>query len=365
MKLTLITKPEILEQNAKQWDAVAGDFPFFRFAWMGNWIKHLGKDSELAVLVAIDDEDQWVGIAPYCVVYSRTRSKRLKYISSGVACSDYLSLFTKPGYESEFSSAVVDWVIDNIGADGPFGRIDSIELEGITLTDPDTQYLVEQLSSAGLGTHTVELEGCWKTDLPSNWSDFEIQCSKSMRRKTKKATKRLTDDQTEIRSTRNTSFKELWSTFVYLHQVRRQMLEQSGCFADPNFAAFLENATRELTESGHAEIVQIDHQGTPLASMLLLNDGETVYMYQSGSCNKRAALEPGYQMAAYAIQRSIDQGFKAFDFLRGDEPYKARWNTTRVPLSRVKFIPRSITAQLKHSLWLTGRSFKEQVNAPK
>jgi len=330
---------------------------------MGNWIKPLGKSCPLAVLVAVDDNDRWLGIAPMCIDQSHGMSKRLKYISSGVACADYLRLITDAEHETEFSNAVADWLVDNVGPDGPFGRIDSIELDGIALNDPDTNYFVELLTASGLGRHSLEIEGCWKTDLTSNWSDFEAQCSKSMRRKTRKATQRLTEDQTEIQSTKDTSFDELWPTFVLLHQLRRQMLGQSGCFADPDFHAFLRNAMRELIESGHAEIIQICHDGMPLASMLLLNDGETVYMYQSGSCDKRAALEPGYQMAACAIQRAIAQGFKTFDFLRGDEPYKARWNTTRVPLSRVKFIPRTLTAQLKHSLWLTGRSLKGHVLA--
>ena len=363
MKLTLITDYDTLEQHAAQWDDVAGDFPFFRFAWMGNWSKHLGKSCQLAVLVAVDDDGRWLGIAPWCIDHSQKMTKRLRYISSGVACADYLRLITRPECETEFSNAVVDWLLENVGSDGPFGKIESIELDGITLNDPETSCFVELLSASGLSRHTVEIEGCWKTDLPADWSEFESQCSKSMRRKTRKATQRLTDDQTEIRSSKDNSFDELWPTFVQLHQQRRQMLGQAGCFADPNFHAFLENAIRELAQTGHAEIVQIDRDGTPLASMLLLNDGETVYMYQSGSCEERAAMEPGYQMAASAIKRSIAQGFKSFDFLRGDEPYKARWNTTRVPLSRVKFIPRTISAQLKHSLWLTGRSLKGHVMA--
>lgn len=363
MKLTLITTYETLEQHAEQWDEVAGDFPFFRFAWMGNWSKHLGKSCQLAVLVAVDDDGQWLGIAPWCVDHSRNMTKRLRFISSGVACADYLRLITRPEYEKEFSDAIANWLVNNVGADGPLGRIDSIELDGVALNESQTSTFVESLSATGLSRHTTEIEGCWKTELSSDWGEFESKCSKSMRRKTRKATQRLTNEQTEVHSSKDGGFDELWTTFVQLHQLRRQMLGQAGCFADPDFHAFLKNSVRELAETGHAEIVQINNDGMPLASMLLLNDGETVYMYQSGSCDQRAALEPGYQLAACAIQRSISQGFRAFDFLRGDEPYKARWNTTRVPLSRVKFIPRTIAAQLKHSLWLTGRSLKEHVLA--
>ena len=360
MKLKLISDFATLEENAENWDQVAGDFPFFRFAWMGSWIKHLGKSCELAVLVAVDDDGEWIGIAPWCIDQHKM-TKRLRWISSGAACADYLNLIARPDHESSFALAASDWLAANFGSESPLGRIDSIELEGISLSQPATAHFVELLSASGFKQHQTELEGCWTVQLPPEWSELEPRFSKSMRRKTKKATKRLGEEATVIRSSNEVDFEELWATFVELHQQRRQMLGQAGCFADSSFQSFLREAMKDLIESGHAEIVEIQHDGQPLASMLLLNDGQTVHMYQSGMCDQRAALEPGYQMAACAIQRAILSGFRAFDFLRGDEPYKARWNTTRVPLSRIKFIPRTFSAQLKHSLWLTGRSFKEHV----
>ena len=363
MKLKLITDLSTLEQHSAEWDYVAGDFPFFRFAWMGSWLKHLGQSYQLAVLVAIDDDGKWIGIAPWCIDQNNM-TRRLRWISSGVACADYLSLISRPGHETSFALAAADWLVANLGTRSPLGRIDSIELEGIALSETGTAHFVELLSASGFKQHQTELEGCWTVQLPAAWSELEPQFSKSMRRKTKKATKRLGDETTIIRSSNEFGFKELWETFVELHQQRRQMLGQEGCFADANFQSFLRDAISSLIDSGHAEIVEIQHDGKALGSMLLLNDGETVYMYQSGMCDQRAALEPGYQMAACAIQRSIENGFTCFDFLRGDEPYKARWNTTRVPLTRVKFIPRRLGAQLKHSLWLTGRSFKEHVLTP-
>jgi CelD/BcsL family acetyltransferase involved in cellulose biosynthesis len=287
----------------------------------------------------------------------------LRWLSSGAACADYLNLFTRPGYEAAFADVAVRWLSRNIGPQKLLGRLDEIELEGIALDQPEVAYFNNKMTKAGFQNHQTEIEGCWAVDLPKSWADLEQTFSKSMRRKTKKATKRLNEKDTAVRSSHKADFDELWSTFVLLHQKRRQMLGQSGCFADTAFEAFLRDAVRELATSGHAEIVEIQHAGQPLASMILLNDNKTVYMFQSGTCDQRSALEPGYQLAACAIQRSINMGFACFDFLRGDEPYKARWNTNRVTLSRVKFIPRNFTAQLKHSLWLTGRSLKEHVYA--
>jgi CelD/BcsL family acetyltransferase involved in cellulose biosynthesis len=359
MNLKFFTNLETLEQHSQQWDAVAGDFPFFRFDWMGNWLRHLGTSYQPAVLVATDDTGNWLGIAPWCIDHENGMIRKLRWLSSGAACGDYLKLITNPEHTTKFATTAADWLVENIGNNDTLGHLDSIELEGIALADDDASFVVELLEANGLQSHSVELEGCWKVTLPSDWSALESQCSKSMRRKTKKAVKRLTDAGTKILTTDDSDFEQRWENFIVLHQQRRQSLGQSGCFAHDNFTNFLKAATRGLIATGHAEIIEIQHDGRPLASTLLLNDRNTVYMYQSGSCNERSAMEPGYQMVACAIQRSIEAGHQAFDFLRGDEPYKARWNTERVGLSRVKFVPQVFSAQLKHSLWLTGRSIKQ------
>ena len=100
--------------------------------------------------------------------------------------------------------------------------------------------------------------------------------------------------------------------------------------------------------NGRAEILEIESQGKPLATMLLLNDGNTVYMYQSGIDPARITMEPGYQIAVLALQSTIHKGFHKFDFLRGDEPYKSRWLTKRIPLVRARFIPRNFRSQIIH-----------------
>lgn len=82
------------------------------------------------------------------------------------------------------------------------------------------------------------------------------------------------------------------------------------------------------------------------------------YMYQSGTDSSRMKLEPGYQMAVAAMQKSKENGYEHFDFLRGDEPYKSRWQTKRVDILRSRFVPRKLGARLKHNVWLTGQVIK-------
>ena len=56
------------------------------------------------------------------------------------------------------------------------------------------------------------------------------------------------------------------------------------------------------------------------------------YVYQAGIDPQRLADEPGHLITAATVKRAIEQGGRAVDFLRGDEPYKAHFRALARPL---------------------------------
>ena len=365
MRLQLYKNISDLEQDRVQWDTLAGSFPFFQFDWMTNWLQTLGKDLELAVLVGINNDNQWVGIAPWCIDRTQPLLNKLRFLGSGDACSDYLSLISREEIHQEFNRIAIDWLIENIGYADTLGRIDVIELEGISPNDPNAEYLCEVLTANGMKHHTTELEGGWEVELPSTWEELNAKFSKKMRRKTKAAAKRLASVDTEVLSSVDSRYstEQLWKMFVELHQQRREMLGQPGCFANTDFELFLKRAFLPMEKNNRAELLIINFEKKPLVAAIGFKSESTYYLYQSGMDSTRMRLEPGYQICSTAIQRAIALGLKQFDFLRGDEPYKARWNTTRIPITRTRFIPKNSVANLKHSVWLTGRTLKHLVTS--
>ena len=362
MKIRLLDNLDEILDSQSDWNEVAAGRPMLQWEWLVNWLRYQVDETTPAVLVGIDSDGKWIGIAPFCVETSRL-SRKLRFLGSGKACTDYLDLITQPNHEKKFAEAVVDWLTNNLHPGGPLGTIDVVELEGFCPHNEHMRYLFDLLEAAGFNSHCVELEGCWDLELGNSWDQLNSTFSKSLRRKTKKALKRLKDPGTRVLSTDNGNFDELWASFVELHQARRQMLDQPGCFADPNFESFLRSATESLISDGRAEILVIESHGKPLATMLLLNDGNTVFMYQSGIDPESITLEPGYQIAVLALQSTIQKGFHKFDFLRGDEPYKSRWLTKRIPLVRARFIPRNIRSQIIHSVWWTGHSIRQYLKS--
>ena len=144
------------------------------------------------------------------------------------------------------------------------------------------------------------------------------------------------------------------------------MLGQAGCFADLEFEQFLKSATMQLLERGLAEIIQISLDGQPIAATLLFHNHQTAFMYQTGFDPAMKQLEPGYLLIVASMLWSIESEFDTFDFLRGDEPYKSRWQTTAVELAKLRFVDTStVGSQIRDNLWVNVRNAKSKVKQVK
>ena len=357
MKIKIIDQFEELSVRESEWNSVAGDRCFFTWQWCESWYRELAaQDDKLHVIVGVDDDRRWLGIAPLMV-----SGRKLRFLGSGAACSDYANLIVEQSNYNPFAEAVAEYLVTEFSADGALSPVDVFEIEGGGGNDRNLDYFCELLQVKGFTKHETETEGTWKVLLPESFDQLNATFSKSMRRKTKAARKRLAEPDVGVLFAGPNNFDTLWDTFVHLHQKRRNAIGQLGCFADEKFEQFLRSAATGLMALGQAELAVIEKSGSPIAAVLLLCCGETCMMYQSGIDPQMSSLEPGYQSVMVAIEHAIEKGFKYFDFLRGDEPYKARWSTTREPIIRRKFIPPNMSAQLKHSTWVIGRSIKNYV----
>jgi CelD/BcsL family acetyltransferase involved in cellulose biosynthesis len=358
MKIKIINQIEELSASASQWNRVAGDRCFFTWQWCESWYRELAsEDDRLHVIVGVDNDGRWEGIAPLMV-----SGRRLRFLGSGAACSDYTNLITAQSGYNPFAELVAQYLATEFATDGALSQVDVFEIEGCGGNDRDLDYFCELLKINEFTQHETETEGTWKVLLPDSFEQLNATFSKSMRRKTKAARKRLAEPDVEVSFADEDNFDTLWAHFVRLHQKRRNAIGQFGCFADDKFERFLKSAAAGLRSLQRSDLVVIKKSAVPVAAVLLIYCGETCMMYQSGIDPDASSQEPGYQSVLASIEHAIAHEFKYFDFLRGDEPYKARWSTTREAVIRRKFIPPTVSAQLKHGTWVIGRSIKNYVS---
>jgi len=146
---------------------------------------------------------------------------------------------------------------------------------------------------------------------------------------------------------------------VDLHQRRRVGLGEAGRFACPRFHAFLHEAAERLLARDQLRLFWVELDGRPAAAEFQIACGQVTYAYQAGVDPELLDLEPGRVITIATIQRAIDEGQRAMDLLRGDEPYKAHWRAEPRPTHHLRIVPPRAAARLRHGLWTAGSNVKQ------
>lgn len=282
-----------------------------------------------------------------------------KLPGSGPICSDYTRIPCRPGTERLVGESVADWFISR-GRES-WVPAEPIEIDGHRDDSPEWNAFFERLTQAGWHRDTVAIEGGWRIELPGTWDAYVASLHYSQRRKAKKAIKRIDSGKLQHLVIRDLDgIRRWWPEFVRLHQKRRQHVGEPGCFTDPAFERFLKRTVCDLARSELAWFSIVVDAGTPLAILLILDSEDFLWMYQSGIDTDRLPLEPGHVANAATIRMAIQQGKKWFDFLRGDERYKAGWLAQRIPLYRTRLFPPGFAGWgMTAAMWL-GRQWRRR-----
>jgi CelD/BcsL family acetyltransferase involved in cellulose biosynthesis len=356
-----------LAPYADDWDRLAAGVPFRSWTWLSHWWRHYGPlgdadglRTSLAVLCLFDDADALVGIAPWYLDCSAMRGRVLRSLGSGEVCSDYLGVLCQPTREEAVVGALADYLVENALDDGPDAlRWDLLELDGVDAGDRPTSALADDLAAARCSVHRQANLSCWRLELPTSWESYFASLGKHLRRDARRLERELQAKRVTLRAaTRLDELPRALDILVDLHQRRRKALGERGCFASPRFLAFHRDVLPELLRRGMVQLYWLEFEGRPAAAEYHLAGGGVLYVYQSGMEPELLELKPGYLINLMIVRQAIERGYRAYDFLRGDEPYKARLGARQRPGVKYRIVPPRAAAQLRHNLWQAGRNVK-------
>ena len=332
-----------------EWNRLAGEIPFRRFEWLATWWRHYRQPHwTLFVVTAHDEFGELIGLLPLYGSESLCGGRVLRFLGSGEVCSDYLTLLTADGIEQEVATQVGRWLADRARTDW-----DLIELVGVEEGDAAIRLLADQLQSCGFGLHFRAGENCWRIKLPTTWADFLASLSKSRRERVRKLQRRcFNSGRVESGVVENPEeFDFYFDRLVELHQKRRKSLGEAGCFASKRFLSFHHDVMQQMLSLGKLRLLWTNLDGVPAAIEYALKGGDTVYFYQSGIEPQLSRQNAGWLNTIVSIRGSIEDGFQHFDFMRGDEAYKASWNAEVRPAMEVRIIAPRLGPRLRHATW--------------
>jgi CelD/BcsL family acetyltransferase involved in cellulose biosynthesis len=125
-----------------------------------------------------------------------------------------------------------------------------------------------------------------------------------------------------------------------LHAARWSERAQPGVLADAAVVAWHREAAPLLLAAGVLRLHGLRLDGEWIALAYVLAHGDRSRYYIGGFDPRHAALSPGALLIEHAIACAHAEGARAFDFLRGAEPYKYRWGAVDEPRRVLRLWPR-------------------------
>ena len=360
MRITRLSSPDQIVPLVAEWNRLAGGVPFRTWAWLGSWWEHYGSGRQLAVLVAHDGDGRLRGIVPWYLETAGPAGTSLHWLGAGEVCTDYLGLLCASEDAAAVAEAVAEWLVASNEISW-----DLLHLEGVTAGEPTIVHLVASATQRGITVHERPGLNTWRIPLPSSWEAYVESLSKSHRKQVRRVDRRLVETGEAVLHVARSSdeLERGLSILIDLHQRRRASLGQPGCFADPRFEGFVRAAASRLLELDMLRLAWIELAGRPAAVEFQVAGGGITYAYQAGVEPELLDEEPGRIINIATLKHAIGEGQRGFDFLRGDEPYKAHWRAERQPSLELRLVPRRAAAQLRHGLWLAGDTMKQWIKS--
>jgi CelD/BcsL family acetyltransferase involved in cellulose biosynthesis len=357
MRLRRLTDFEMLQAT---WRDLSAGRPMQGWDWQSTWWTHYGTPRyggrrELFLLAVTDGADI-VGIAPWLLEQLPGRGRVIRFLGEDEVCTEYSTLLCRPEDRSRVTAALADYLT----MDAP--KWDVLDLEGVEADDAVVNQLVAQLAERGFSSFSRRIvHRCWTASLPATWDDYLQTLSKSHRTKLRRLQKRVLESGrvTVHHVADPVAFDRAWKMFVDLHQRRRQSLGEPGCFASSRFASFHETVARQLLSAGQLSLMWCELDGRPISAEYNLIGAGKTYAYQGGLDPEFLDEQPGRISTMTAVQRAIESGHTTFDFLRGDEPYKAHWRAHPVELYAVRVVAERAVAQLREAAFQAVGNFKD------
>lgn len=308
------------ETLREEWNALASDAGlsiFQTWEWSWHWWKINKKGKKLWLLV-VRDADKLAGIAPLYIStsYCGLPIKVASFI--GTEATDYLNLIVRPdAYD------IISALIDHMLGSTKWGAIDLHQI-------PNKHEMVDSVRSraiaGGFPHEQLVQDFCYDLTLPNSWDEYLAGLSKKFRWNVQYYARRLSRDHDVVCRLSDTgSLKRDMQTFFDLHQKRFISKKKPGAYLNPKFRKFHTDMATALCQNNWLRLYVLEVSGRPVATLYGFQFGSSFYYYLGGFDPDWATMSVSTVLIARAIQDSIANGLNSFNFLRGKEAYKQKW----------------------------------------
>lgn len=308
--------------------------------WNEAWWQMFHRRKRLRLLLLRRGETL-VGIVPlYVSRHLGTPLRRLAFLGTGAA--DYLDVLCREADAPAVYAAMRDYLEQGRGYD----MADFQQMRPTALLHEAAQ--MPAAPETRLKTAETVQEVCPSLTLPNTYDAFAARLSKSMRYHISRHEKSLRKDFPTI-SLRLADAAELphaMTALFDLHQKRWNARLLPGVLGGDRIQAFHRLVAERFAARGWLRLYLAQTEERTLAALYCFRFRERHYYYLGGFAPELGKYSLGTLLMNHAIRAAIAEGCTEFDFLRGNEAYKYRWQPTERPNYRLLLVkPRSLRSR--------------------
>lgn len=330
MHIDVIVSLEKLNTLKETWEAVYDADPeaqfFLSWPWISRWLQ-AAKSHWLVLAVKTDaDASTYVAFFPLRYRVKKTANGKIlkELVMAGNSAADYTGFLCVPGCTdstiSIFATAIkkLDW--------------DSLHLENICAWNKNNALFLEHFHEQKfIHKHikninqrdNIDNTVCPYLDLPNNWQSYlKNSLNSNMRRKVRRYLDAI-DNSDDFRITIPSQHTIRRDIEILLRFWAMKWGERKG----NNLTKSL-NIYRVMIMKSFSERILfmpiLWHGDEPVGALACFADekNKSLLMYVAGRDPSAHKPPPGLLLNAYCIKKAIENGYKTYDFLRGNEPYK-------------------------------------------
>jgi CelD/BcsL family acetyltransferase involved in cellulose biosynthesis len=321
-----VTRIDALEFiDVKEWtplvEAAPDATPFQRPEWLAPWWSEFGS-GELHAL-AFRSGGRLVGLLPMFIL-EWLGQRQVTLVGNGV--TDCLGLIAEPAYAAGCARLTYEHLTAN-RAD--WNVCDWRDLRSgsplITEAPPEMEPALEP-----------DLP-CTSASLPAGELDDVLP--HGLRRTIRIAKRRLErESELTFETIRYDPEAEVVRNLIRLHESRWATKGGPESLLDsPATRRFLIEATRRFSAIGKLRLYTMRYDGELVAVICGIADRGRAWGYITGMDPALSRYSPGSLVLDYAMREAMKEGATAWEFLRGDEPYKRQWGAQPIPKTRLRF----------------------------
>lgn len=339
MKIAGLTFEEFLDARTVWDDALQRSLDnhvFLAWEWLSSWWRFYG-DKRRFLLVTVSDGKKISAAAP--LMSSRYKLyglelRKIEFIAT--PASDYHS-FLLTERKLEYVKMMIEY------ADHVAPEWDCIELQEVP-KNSETAKILRAISKEPLRLEERIQNICPCILLPSTFEDYLRRLGSSWRRNLRRWERKVSRDYKMDFKICNDieTVNDAMKTFFDLHQKRWQARKQPGAFSDQRFRDFHLEVARSFAERGWLILNFLTLNDEPVAAGYAFKYARKLFCYLSGFDPEFSEYHVGHLRHIYLIKHCIENGLREYDFLRGVESYKSRWNSFMRKNLEVRAIKRKI-----------------------